>query len=128
MDVWGRKKILSVCQILAGVSCMAAGCSGSLPWLQVGTPETNITWLLLFLLNKILIIDSLQIALSLIGKFGTTACFAIVFVYTAEMFPTEIRSSAVGSSSTCARIGGMLAPVVSCTNKRSSYHQLRKKW
>ena len=28
------------------------------------------------------------------------------------MFPTEIRSSAVGSSSTCARVGGILAPQV----------------
>ncbi len=52
----------------------------------------------------------LQIVLSVIGKFGATCCFTIVFVYTAEMFPTEIRSTAVGSSSTCARIGGILAP------------------
>ena len=53
-----------------------------------------------------------QTALSIVGKFGATSSFAIVFVYTAEMFPTEIRSSAVGSSSTCARIGGVLAPQV----------------
>ena len=54
----------------------------------------------------------LQLTLALIGKFGASACFTIVFVYTAEMFPTEIRSTAVGSSSLCGRIGGMLAPQV----------------
>ena len=41
----------------------------------------------------------------MIGKFGASASFAIVFVYTAEMFPTEIRSTAVGASSLCGRIG-----------------------
>ena len=50
--------------------------------------------------------------MSLIGKFGATASFAIVFVYTAEMFPTEIRSTAVGASSLCGRIGGILAPQI----------------
>jgi OCT family organic cation transporter-like MFS transporter 4/5 len=53
-----------------------------------------------------------QLTLSLVGKLGATASFAILFVYTAEMFPTEIRSTAVGSSSTCGRIGGILAPQV----------------
>ena len=50
--------------------------------------------------------------LALLGKFGATSSFSIVFVYTAEMFPTEIRSTAVGASSTCARVGGMIAPLV----------------
>ena len=30
--------------------------------------------------------------MALLGKFGATGSFAIVFVYTAELFPTEIRS------------------------------------
>jgi len=54
----------------------------------------------------------LQITLALIGKFGATASFAVVFVYTAEMFPTEIRSTAVGASSLCGRIGGIIAPFI----------------
>ena len=86
MDRLGRKPILAGCQILSGVACVTAGFVSSITWLQVG--------------------------LSLIGKFGATGSFAIVFVYTAEMFPTEIRSTAVGTSSTCARIGGILAPQV----------------
>jgi len=91
MDKVGRKPILSGCQILSGVACVAAGLLGSVSWLQV--------------------------TLSLVGKFGATGSFAIVFVYTAEMFPTEIRSTAVGTSSTCARIGGILAPQVALLSK-----------
>ena len=29
--------------------------------------------------------------MALLGKFGAAGSFAIVFVYTAELFPTEIR-------------------------------------
>ena len=54
----------------------------------------------------------IRTALSLLGKFGASAGFAIVYVYTAELFPTPVRNSAVGLCSTFARIGGMLAPVV----------------
>ena len=50
----------------------------------------------------------LKIFLSLIGKFGASASFAIVYVYTAEMFPTVIRNQAVGTCSLVARIGGIL--------------------
>ena len=45
--------------------------------------------------------------LSLIGKFGASASFAIVYVYTAEMFPTIIRNQAVGTCSLVARMGGI---------------------
>ena len=50
-----------------------------------------------------------QILMSLVGKFGASACFAIVYVYTAEMFPTVIRNQAVGTCSLVARIGGVIS-------------------
>ena len=46
--------------------------------------------------------------MSLVGKFGASACFAIVFVYTAEMYPTPIRNQAVGICSLVGRIGGIV--------------------
>ena len=61
----------------------------------------------------------MQLTLALVGKFGAAACFTIVFVYTAELFPTEIRSTAIGSSSLCGRIGGMLAPQVNHDRTRN---------
>ena len=54
-------------------------------------------------------IDFLQVLLSLIGKFGASATWGIVFVYTAEMFPTVIRNQAVGTCSLVARVGGVIS-------------------
>ena len=53
-----------------------------------------------------------KIALALIGKFGASASFGIVYLYTAELYPTQIRSTAVGMCSMMARIGGFAAPQV----------------
>ncbi len=38
--------------------------------------------------------------------------FTSIYVYTAELFHTPVRHLAVGTSSTMARIGSMLAPFV----------------
>ena len=50
---------------------------------------------------------------SLLGKFGAAASFSIVYLYTAELYPTVVRSTAIGLCSMMARIGGILAPQVS---------------
>ena len=46
------------------------------------------------------------------GKFGASAAFALVYLYTAEIFPTLIRATVVGICSMFARVGGILAPQV----------------
>ncbi|XP_036372201.1 solute carrier family 22 member 13 [Megalops cyprinoides] len=50
--------------------------------------------------------------LAMLGKFGITASFAIVYVYTAEIFPTVLRQTGIGVSSMFARLGGVLAPLI----------------
>jgi hypothetical protein len=48
----------------------------------------------------------------MIGKFGISASFSIIYVYSAEVFPTVVRNVGVGSGSMHARIGGLVAPQI----------------
>ena len=93
MDCWGRRPILSFCQAIAGVSCIIAG-------LLFEEIEDN----------KALV--PAQVFFSLVGKFMASANFAIIYVYTAELYPTIIRNSAIGACSCIARVGAILALVL----------------
>ncbi|XP_062941505.1 organic cation/carnitine transporter 2 [Cynocephalus volans] len=48
--------------------------------------------------------------LVMVGKFGITAAFSMVYVYTAELYPTVVRNMGVGVSSTASRLGSILSP------------------
>ena len=50
--------------------------------------------------------------LALIGKIGAATGFALVYQYSAELFPTVVRNAGMGSCSCMARIGGVIAPFV----------------
>ncbi len=52
------------------------------------------------------------VALAMAGKFCVTGTFGIVYVYSAEVFPTVVRSVGVGTASVFARVGGAVAPYV----------------
>ena len=56
-----------------------------------------------------------QIFLSLIGKFGASASFSIVYVYSAELYPTNLRSTSLGTCSLVARLGSALSLLVGTT-------------
>ena len=80
MECWGRRPILSFCQIISGVCCIIAG----------------------LLFEKIKDDDesgspfvALQLLLSLVGKMLASATFQIIYLYTAEIYPTTIRYSVV---------------------------------
>ena len=47
------------------------------------------------------------------GSFGTSCAFNLVYLVTAEAFPTEYRGAVFGLGSLMARLGGILAPLVS---------------
>jgi hypothetical protein len=47
-----------------------------------------------------------QIFVSMLGKFGATSTFGMVYLFTSEMYPTIIRNTALGTCSCVARIGG----------------------
>ena len=48
----------------------------------------------------------------LIGKCFSGAAFLLVWLITAELYPTNLRSQAVGTCSTVARLFGLVAPFV----------------
>ncbi|XP_063148402.1 organic cation/carnitine transporter 2-like [Candoia aspera] len=52
----------------------------------------------------------LSIILVMTGKFGITCSFSMVYVYTAELYPTVVRNMGVGASSMASRIGSILSP------------------
>lgn len=83
MDVWGRKPLFVCSMLLPGIACIIAA------FLSEGVVFT---------------------ILVLFGKFGSSAAFNITYMYTAELYPTNIRNSAMGICSTMARFGGIASP------------------
>ena len=51
-------------------------------------------------------------AFSLIGKGAATGVFNALFLYSAELFPTEVRNIGLGVVNCAARISGVAAPYV----------------
>ena len=47
--------------------------------------------------------------------------FGVCYIYTAELFPTVIRNNAVAMASMFARVGSMLAPIISGVLDKVSY-------
>uniref|UniRef100_A0A3P8S7G1 Solute carrier family 22 member 16 n=1 Tax=Amphiprion percula TaxID=161767 RepID=A0A3P8S7G1_AMPPE len=85
MDRIGRKKTCAPALLLAGVTCM----------LIIVVPAK---------------IEALAIALCMIGKFSIAIAFGLIYLYTCELYPTTIRSLAVGSGSMMCRVGSVVAP------------------
>ncbi|CAJ0960766.1 unnamed protein product [Ranitomeya imitator] len=52
----------------------------------------------------------LSLLLVMLGKFGITSAFSMVYVYTAELYPTVVRNMGVGASSMASRLGSILSP------------------
>ncbi|XP_065143724.1 solute carrier family 22 member 4-like [Paramisgurnus dabryanus] len=54
--------------------------------------------------------NSVFIALVMLGKFAFTAAFAIAYPASAELYPTGLRNSALGICSMSSRVGSITAP------------------
>uniref|UniRef100_A0A673LBE0 Solute carrier family 22 member 5-like n=1 Tax=Sinocyclocheilus rhinocerous TaxID=307959 RepID=A0A673LBE0_9TELE len=50
-------------------------------------------------------LHTLALALEMAGKFGFTMSFTVVYIYTAELYPTVLRNLGIGMCSSAARIG-----------------------
>ncbi|CAG5132593.1 unnamed protein product, partial [Candidula unifasciata] len=87
----GRKIVHITCMIVGGGACLS-------------------TIFIVLFANESL--QWINIVLALIGKCGAAAAFAIVYIYSAELFPTVLRNSLMGVVCLFARLGGMVSPYV----------------
>ncbi|CAG5112533.1 Oidioi.mRNA.OKI2018_I69.chr2.g6740.t1.cds [Oikopleura dioica] len=46
------------------------------------------------------------------GKLGVSCAFAVIWIYASELFPTVVRTNAVGLGSMAGRIGGIVSPFI----------------
>jgi len=87
MDKAGRRMTVSGSMMLSGIACLSAGLSPADP-------------------------GAYRTVLFLLGKLFISCCFAGIYSFTSELFPTAARSAAMGLCSTSGRIGGIAAPII----------------
>ncbi|KAK3096707.1 hypothetical protein FSP39_002592 [Pinctada imbricata] len=76
---------------------------------------------ILNLYKDISVMGTLSTVFSLIGKFGITGSFSTIFLFTPELFPTNLRNVGLGFASTAARVGGILAPFAGTLAERVAW-------
>lgn len=86
LDRLGRRSITSFLMLIGGICCIVAAfiASGS----------------------------SAATGIVMAGKLCIAGSFAVIYNYSAELFPTVIRNSALGLGSMCARLSGALTPLI----------------
>ncbi|XP_063078493.1 organic cation/carnitine transporter 2-like [Engraulis encrasicolus] len=57
-------------------------------------------------------LPEVAILLEMVGKFGITTAFCVVYAVTSELFPTVVRNMAMGTCSMSARIGTIISPFI----------------
>ncbi|CAL1537057.1 unnamed protein product [Lymnaea stagnalis] len=90
MRKFGRKKPLLACFLIAAATCLAAG----------------------FINDYTAGLSHVTITLAITGRCAMACLFAIIFVYTSEIYPTVIRNIGMGACCFWARVGGVLAPQI----------------
>uniref|UniRef100_H2Z2P5 Major facilitator superfamily (MFS) profile domain-containing protein n=1 Tax=Ciona savignyi TaxID=51511 RepID=H2Z2P5_CIOSA len=56
------------------------------------------------------VFDTIGAVFAMIGRFGASMAFGVIFTHTVEMFPTVGRATALGLSSMAARFGSTFSP------------------
>lgn len=59
----------------------------------------------------------LALTVAFIGKATITLAFGAIFTYTAEIFPTVVRATGLGTCTCMARFGALIAPWIGMLGK-----------
>ncbi|XP_075974991.1 organic cation transporter protein isoform X1 [Anticarsia gemmatalis] len=86
LDIWGRRPLISSMMLVGGAACVIA------TFLPAGS--------------------TISTGIVIAGKLFIAGSFAIIYNYSAELFPTVVRNSAMGLGSMCARLSGALTPLI----------------
>ncbi|KAG1673925.1 Organic cation transporter protein [Nymphon striatum] len=84
---FGRKKSLMFLTLVGGLGCL----------FTIPVPD-DMVWL--------------RVTFAMIGKFGMSANFPLIYIYASEIFPTPVRNVGVGTSSMFGRVGTAISPYV----------------
>lgn len=96
LDRFGRKPLAIGTMLLSGVFCTA----GSL--IAGGAGVLRVA----------------RMACGVVGIFGMAATYNLLFIYTAELFPTVVRNAALGCTAQAAQMGAIVAPLVVVLGER----------
>nr|KAF6463120.1 solute carrier family 22 member 16 [Molossus molossus] len=86
MDIVGRRNILIISLISSAVFCGVI----------MVIPKDYYVW---------------SVVTTMAGKFAIGSAFGLIYLYTAELYPTMIRTQAMGSGSMVSRAGSIIAPL-----------------
>ncbi|XP_070201753.1 organic cation transporter protein-like [Littorina saxatilis] len=92
----GRKWMHCGSMILGGLACIAS-------MFPVMYGDDSVSWTMIVLAN--------------LGKLGASSAFSIIYLFSAELYPTVARNSLMGASSMVARIGGIVSPYIAQLNE-----------
>ncbi|KAK5772541.1 hypothetical protein PVK06_048830 [Gossypium arboreum] len=89
LDRFGRKPLAIGTQWFSAIFCLTGSVVGSVRMWEV-----------------------IKMGCGVLGIFGMAGTYNLLFIYTAELFPTVVRNAALGSATQAAQMGAILAPFV----------------
>ncbi|PUZ49060.1 hypothetical protein GQ55_7G296000 [Panicum hallii var. hallii] len=95
LDRFGRKPLAIGTMLLSGVFCTAGSLIAGAGIMRV-----------------------VRMACGVVGIFGMAATYNLLFIYTAELFPTVVRNAALGCTAQAAQMGAIVAPLVVVLGER----------
>ncbi|ESW05025.1 hypothetical protein PHAVU_011G145400 [Phaseolus vulgaris] len=89
LDRWGRKPLTIATLWFSGAFCFAGS-----------------------LVRNVGVWKGVRMMCGILGIFGMAGTYNLLFIYTAELFPTVVRNAALGCATQAAQMGAILAPLV----------------